>query len=38
MKNLKEVWDRNHTTVIMVTHDKEEADALADLVLDLQAQ
>ena len=38
MDNLKEVWNRNRTTVIMVTHDKEEAGTLADLVIELPAQ
>ena len=38
MDNLKEVWNRNQTPVIMVTHDKEEAGTLADLVIELPAQ
>ncbi|MBO4571353.1 MAG: ABC transporter ATP-binding protein [Bacteroidales bacterium] len=36
MGNLKEVWKQKHTTVIIVTHDMTEAQALADEVIDLQ--
>lgn len=35
MGNLKEVWKQKHTTVIIVTHDMTEAQALADEVIDL---
>ena len=36
MGNLKEVWKQSRTTVIMVTHDMTEAQALADEVIDLE--